>query len=348
MAHSNLLQPLVDTIEMVKIRIAQHGQSLRDNETRTRAALIDPVLGALGWDVSDPNIVTPEFAVGGGRADYALLDANGSALVAVEAKRLNENLTAHRQQMVNYANMGGVGHAGLTDGNRWELYRVFTAKPLPLDERRTMDVQLSGAPAHESALKLLLLWRPNIASAHPQTTTAPIVEEDLPLHPPETSYNPDPAPATPIISDDESWPVDDELTLVDYEGFIRSELHDNPSRRGQVGPAGNPIRKKTPTPKGIRFPDGERQPTTYAAELLVRTTDWLYRSGRLGLADMPFASPKGRHIVHTDGTRMDNAKSAGHGKYFVEIKIGHDYACRLAIRLLEECGVNPAKVFVER
>ena len=36
-------------------------------------ALIDPLLRTLGWDVFDPKVVTPEFKVEGGRADYALL-----------------------------------------------------------------------------------------------------------------------------------------------------------------------------------------------------------------------------------------------------------------------------------
>ena len=54
MTQTALLKPLVDAIETVKRRITEHGASLRENETRTRVALIDPILQALGWDVSDP------------------------------------------------------------------------------------------------------------------------------------------------------------------------------------------------------------------------------------------------------------------------------------------------------
>ena len=60
----------------------------------------------------------------GAWADYALLDADGKPVAIMEAKKLNEPLAAHRLQMVNYANLSGVPYAGLTDGNRWELYRV--------------------------------------------------------------------------------------------------------------------------------------------------------------------------------------------------------------------------------
>ncbi|MDE2956434.1 MAG: hypothetical protein OXU68_05440 [Bacteroidota bacterium] len=43
-----LLDPLTTCIERLQARIKTHGTSLGQNETRTRMALIDPLLGALG------------------------------------------------------------------------------------------------------------------------------------------------------------------------------------------------------------------------------------------------------------------------------------------------------------
>ena len=54
-----LLDELVDVIQTIQDRIRDHGASLRENETRTRMALIDPLLQALGWDTADPGLVTP-------------------------------------------------------------------------------------------------------------------------------------------------------------------------------------------------------------------------------------------------------------------------------------------------
>ena len=68
-----LLDDLVTAIQTVQQRIREHGNTLSQNEYRTRLALIDPILNALGWDVSDPNLVTIEDQWAGGRADYALL-----------------------------------------------------------------------------------------------------------------------------------------------------------------------------------------------------------------------------------------------------------------------------------
>ena len=58
-----LLDDLVKVIETLKERIATHGATLRENETRTRMALIDPLLQALGWDTSEPAVVLPEYDV---------------------------------------------------------------------------------------------------------------------------------------------------------------------------------------------------------------------------------------------------------------------------------------------
>ena len=72
-----MLDDLVAVIETLKVRIQQHQGSLQSNEIRTRTALIDPLLTALGWDVADPNLVTPEYDVSGKRADYGLLKKDG-------------------------------------------------------------------------------------------------------------------------------------------------------------------------------------------------------------------------------------------------------------------------------
>ena len=91
-----VLGELVGCIELLQERIRSHRDALRKNETRTRMALIDPLLRALGWDVFDPEVVTPEYKVEGGWADYALLRADGRPAATVEAKKLGEVLRSHR------------------------------------------------------------------------------------------------------------------------------------------------------------------------------------------------------------------------------------------------------------
>ena len=177
------LDDLVGCIEVLKERMRSYRAALEENETRTRMALIDPLLCALGWDVSDPGVVAPEYRVGGGWADYALLRPDGEPAATLEAKKLGESLVAHRMQMLNYANMAGIKYAGLTDGNHWELYKVL--EPGRLEDRQILEVSIADAPAHESVLKLLLLWRPNLTSGQPVAANTPVVENH-PLAPTPT------------------------------------------------------------------------------------------------------------------------------------------------------------------
>ena len=181
-----LLDDLIAVIETLKQRIADHGPTLQENETRTRMALIDPLLQALGWDTSDPRLVTPEYDVNGRRADYALLGQNGMPAATLEAKKLGAPLSTHLMQMLTYSNSAGIDYAGITDGNSWELYEVFRRGQL--EERRMLNVRIAETPAHKGALQLLLLWRPNLASGQPVAASEPIVA--LPSQPDSSGWMP--------------------------------------------------------------------------------------------------------------------------------------------------------------
>ena len=55
------LDDLVGCIEVLKERMQSYRTDLAEYEMRTRVTLIDPLLRALGWDVSDPTVVMPEY-----------------------------------------------------------------------------------------------------------------------------------------------------------------------------------------------------------------------------------------------------------------------------------------------
>ena len=139
-----LLDDLVNAIQTVQQRIHEHGNSLSQNEYRTRLTLIDPILNALGWNVADPKLVMPEYQVGSGRADYALLGEDGKPLAFIEAKRLGEMAEAsrHETQLFTYAVTQGVRYAALTDGNRW-IFDNLTAR-FSDGESRLLDLNISS------------------------------------------------------------------------------------------------------------------------------------------------------------------------------------------------------------
>lgn len=188
------LDNLVGVIETLKGRIGDYGLQLQANETRTRMALIDPLLTALGWDVTDPAMVTPDFDAAGRRADYALLNASRHPAVTITARKLGDSLDSHRMEMLRCSNDLGVPLAGITDGSRWELYDVF--KQGGLTERRLLELSIAAAPAYHSSMQLLRLWRPNIASEQPIDADGnPLLDkpaEEAPTTISLESYNPAP------------------------------------------------------------------------------------------------------------------------------------------------------------
>ena len=315
------LDELVGCIELLQERIRSHGDALRENETRTRMALIDPLLRALGWDVSDPKVIAPEYKVGGGWADYALLRADGRPAATVEAKKLGETLSSHRMQMLNYANASGIEYAGLTDGNHWELYSVFERGQL--DDRRKLEVSITNTPAHASALQLLLLWRPNLGSGKPVPATAPILDD----------RRPEPTP---------------------------TEIESAP-RRNKVPPAARPRSAAwvalseyeppsgTACPTAIRFWDGSEQTLKYWYEILTGVVKRLHSEGRLVDEDVPIGWSSKLYSVHTEpvhpsGKKFTNSKWVEGTPFVVNTHLDPKYVRENTRKLLRHCDRNPAEV----
>lgn len=91
-----MTRSIADTIRQVRRRVSGHDGYLSSvSETRTRYTLIDPILRALGWEISDPSQVKVEIDINDSSAvkkvDYALYRSRSDAppWALVEAKRLN-------------------------------------------------------------------------------------------------------------------------------------------------------------------------------------------------------------------------------------------------------------------
>lgn len=107
-----------------------------DSEESVKHSCVIPFLELLGYDVTNPSIVKPEYTadVGikkGEKVDYAILDSDGSPLVLIEVKALGENLDKHIDQLYRYFSITG-GLGVLTNGIE---YRFFT----DLDDDNRMD-----------------------------------------------------------------------------------------------------------------------------------------------------------------------------------------------------------------
>jgi len=305
-----MLDELVACLEQLKKRIGRYGSSIRENETRTRMQLIDPLLRVLGWDVSDPEQVTPEFNVSGSWADYALLQPDGKPTAIIEAKKLDENLSKHRMQMLTYATASGIAYAGLSDGNHWELYRVF--EHVPLDEKKILDVSITEIPPHKAALDLLLLWRPNLESGDVKPASEPILakadevffapaSKKAPEQPLPDAKSAEPGAVKDVRPDTGSW-----IKLLDFK----------------LPPGSSPKHASMKLWDGRVVSD-----LKYWNELLFRVVEKLYRDGLLTVEDVPVATLSGRkntffintEPIHGDGRLWKRFKKIPDSPLFVFI-----------------------------
>ena len=324
-----MLDDLVAVVETLQQRIRDHGVALRENETRTRMALIDPVLTALGWDVSDPALVTPEYMVENRRrADYALLGESDKPAAVLEAKHLGESLGNHTSQMVTYALEDGVAYAGLTDGNQWQIYDVF--RPVALADKRILDVSIANTPAYQCALQLLLLWRPNLASGRPVEANAPVV-----------GWNPEVRRTTPEPGEQE--------TRNAVEAPQRSTVSSPPVQGSWASLAEYDPPSRSPPPQSIRFPDGKVREISRWNDILVASAIWLSSTNRLTVANVPVTSSPKIYMVHDQpvhptGNRFFQYREIADGQLVVNT---HGSAVQMrnnARKLLQHCGISPDTV----
>ena len=326
-----MLDDLVSVIETLQQRIRDHGPTLRQNETRTRTALIDPLLTALGWDVSDPALVTPEYRVDVGWADYALAGPGSQPAAVIEAKRLGSIVENHLEQSVGYCIQQGIAYSGVTDGDHWQLYRTF--EPVPMAQKLVLDIRIGDTPAHECALKLLLLWRPNLASGRPVPASEPVLgSESVPQ---------------PIAQ----MPVSPEVPSIAEEP--QTDAVETPALSVGWVPLSefNPPGRSSP-PQVIRLPDGSVQELRRWNDILVQVAIWLSASGNLTVGNVPVRSSARIYIVHSlpthpTGNQFFGYKTIANGLLAVNTHGSAVQMRKNTQTLLLHCGVDPDTVHLQ-
>ncbi len=315
-----MLDDLVEVIETLQRRIRDHGQSLRENETRTRMALIDPLLDVLGWDTSNPDLVTPEYRVNVGWADYALHGPGPQPAAVIEAKRLGTIVENNLTQAVNYCIQQGIAYAGVTDGSHWQLYRTF--EQVPLEQKKVLDVRVDITPAHECALQFLLLWHPNLRSGKSIPAADPILPV-APLASPSASQDILTAPPPPAAPIEDGW---------EAMSSLKPDAGDS-------------------NPTAVRFPGAPDHLVTSWRQLVHVTVDWLCQRGLLTETGVPVASSAKRFIVnsvpiHPTGKPFSSSKFVAGTPFVYEGNISSRAAVSNAKKLLTHCGINPADVLL--
>ena len=281
------LESLLDLVETLKERIDEHSAALRGSEALTRYALIDPLLRELGWDTSNPDMVVPEYRVPNNQlADYVLFN-EGSPVMVVESKKLDEPLQGGKalDQGILYCAHTGSNHFLLTDGRRWEIYESSSTVP-------TISFDLLNMTTSEICLKALALWRPSVQSGYVAAGQTPVVDL-IPDRPTaaatQTTYIA--TGQTPIASLASDQPV---------------ATPPQPMTTPQDEHGWQPLTEVSPSkgqrPVEILFPDNRRTQMKYWRDVPVEVVRWLIDKRMLSAINCPIIgkNPKAlRYMVHT-------------------------------------------------
>lgn len=312
-----LLDDLAQSIETLQERIKAHGKSIGDYESRTRVTLIDPMLCALGWEVSDPSRVQIEPRAANGWADYALLGSNGRPVVYIEAKALSVTKPPVLQT-VSYAvaenteSAVKVAYCAWTNGDEWAVFDVFR-------QDAVTRVSLSREDSAKCALKLLCLWRRSLMDGSMDMPVEPIID----LEPPSI-IEPVGALPMPISHTDARW-----LTLT--------------AKFAATG---------SPHPKAIRMPDGAEKTLKSWRGILLETALWLYDRGlltkencriQMGATRLLF-SPNGKHST---GTPFHYPIPVGNTGIQMEGNVEPDQFVSNTRKMLEQFGQDPSNVHLK-
>jgi len=143
-------------LDTVRERITRH-QRESIGEQDTKAALIVPVLRALGWDVEDLEDVKLEYRrrPADNPVDYALFLLRSPRLF-IEAKSLGARIDDGKwaSQILAYATVAGVEWVALTDGNEWRIYNSHAT--VPVEQKLFRVVRIADPDDHaEQTLRLL-------------------------------------------------------------------------------------------------------------------------------------------------------------------------------------------------
>lgn len=148
---------LVALLEQTKEKVLRYRGAGGIGEQNTKAALIDPVFRALGWDMSDPDETPREYKAKrqDNPVDYAFL-IGGTPKLFVEAKALGSNLDDRRwaSQVVSYAAVAGVDWVVLTDGDDYRIYNAHA--PVPIEDKLLGSARVSVDPSDAAQILCLL------------------------------------------------------------------------------------------------------------------------------------------------------------------------------------------------
>lgn len=309
-----MLEDLQNAVDALKKRIRDHREYIQDYESRTRVALIDPMLQALGWNVADPSLVEIEPRTVNGWADYALLGTNGKPILYVEAKKLGQRDTPIGQIIQyageeNYRNQANITYCIYTNGDIWEIIDVR-------QQSGVARVSLATDDTADCALKLLSLWRASLVDGRLRTAIPPVVVDE-----PEPTPTPKPTPP-------QEW-----VAL-----------------NGGFDPNGKPAPKSLRLPNGQEININSWRALIIQTATWLHSVGKLTKENCQILSWETAKSAANRYILSNDGKHVDGTEFWHPypiaDNLILEIHLSSREVVRRTTRLLEKCDQDPSQILL--
>ena len=305
------LDELKDLVDELRQRIDKHGRMLAKSESTTRYALIDPLLGKIGWRLADPSHVLTEYVTKNSkRLDYAMLHGEKECLV-VEAKAFDKKLgDSETDQAIQYCYTVGCRHFVVTNGDQWKGYDLYAEGDL--GEKLRFDFSVTG---RTGIMELFWLWPGNFEGtpARPKLHRQPSAKR-VSLGDRNSAPSPRSAPTA-------GTPLSD----VRYETGM-----------------GKPGR--------LRFPDGNAEDVSRSwRSVQSATVQWLVDTRRM--AECPVKNKNGTVLVNETPTSANGTRFTDYMEVresiFINTHLDPANHLRKAQEILAACGVDPDTVSLE-
>jgi hypothetical protein len=137
---------LMEKLRGLSEKIRQQGSGIKTEEATKNAFVMPFIHNILGYDVFDPNEVTPEFIsdVGtkkGEKVDYAILQ-NSEIQILIECKKFGDSLNInHASQLFRYFHVTTARVSVLTNGQIYQFYTDLDA-PNKMDQKPFLELDL--------------------------------------------------------------------------------------------------------------------------------------------------------------------------------------------------------------
>jgi hypothetical protein len=133
-----------DQLKQIAEKINKFKESTQTEEA-TKNAFVMPFIGALGYDIFNPEEVVPEFTADigvkvGEKVDYAILK-DGSPVILIECKHWKDDLNIHNTQLLRYFNVTTTKFAILTNGIYYRFYTDLESTNI-MDEKPFLDINI--------------------------------------------------------------------------------------------------------------------------------------------------------------------------------------------------------------